>query len=328
MPWFGSLYSQHKGLRVGKQYWSLSWLPESRRALMAGDVNDDSKLLSWGKRLLSLMTQPVPQSVTLADSIDDSLFATLAYLLAEKELTLISVWSPTFAINLFNHLDDQAVREALVATLTNGQWPSDRQQSIGDLKAPTSRHAASVLRNWSDHTEVNYRALWPMLSVISSWDTVMSSHWANKLQDRFPQAHFQGKGLWMTEGVVTIPWDDAYILAYQSHFYEFECVETGHIFPSWQVILNQEVIPIISTGSGFLRYKPSDLVHVTGFVGRVPTFEFIGRIEGTDLVGDKLSPVTAQQVLNDVSEQYAGLMPLSLLAIDTQSEVNKPRYIA
>lgn len=60
---------------------------------------------------------------------------------------------------------------------------------------------------------------------MSSWDTAGSKAWAEKLKEKLPSVQFEGKGLWATEGVVTIPYNDQYPLAYQSHFYEFEYLE-------------------------------------------------------------------------------------------------------
>lgn len=318
MPWFGSLYEQYPNLRKGKQYWSLSWLPQSRRELMQSDVNDDSKLLSWGKRLLALLTQSVPQGVVATSSVEDSIFATLAYIVADKDLTLLSVWSPTFAINLLDNLNNTSFREELIQTLKTAKWAADRQDSLKELRAPNSSYAANILASWSGGNPEEYQKLWPQLAMISSWDTAMSVYWAQELKNMFPFAQFQGKGLWMTEGVITIPWEDTFILAYHSHFYEFEILETGEVIPSWQLKEGQEVIPIISTGSGFLRYKTSDLIKITGFVGKVPTIEFIGRTSGVDLVGEKLSPDIAQTVLSLVCDKDAELTPVSLLALDTK----------
>ncbi|MCP6318790.1 hypothetical protein NL491_28005, partial [Klebsiella pneumoniae] len=80
----------------GTHYWSLSWIPTEMRSQTAGDINDDMKMLSFGKRLLAYLTQAAPQEIALAQSSDDSLFATIAYLAADDALGFISVWSPTF----------------------------------------------------------------------------------------------------------------------------------------------------------------------------------------------------------------------------------------
>ncbi|MEK5768551.1 GH3 auxin-responsive promoter family protein, partial [Acinetobacter schindleri] len=91
----------------------------------------------------------------------------------------------------------------------------------------------------------------------SSWDTAGSKAWAEKLKEKLANVQFEGKGLWATEGVVTIPYNDQYPLAYQSHFYEFEYLEgekQGQIVPSWQLKQGDVVSPLITSGNGLLRY--------------------------------------------------------------------------
>ena len=141
-----------------------------------------------------------------------------------------------------------------------------------------------------------------------------------------PNVQFEGKGLWATEGVVTIPYNDQYPLAYQSHFYEFEYLEgekQGQIVPSWQLKQGDVVSPLITSGNGLLRYCLDDCLKVTGFLEQIPCFEFQGRRFGVDLVGEKLAPETAQQLLSQLNETES--KAISLLAIDTQQQV-KPFY--
>jgi hypothetical protein len=65
-----------------------------------GNLNDDSELLGVVKRVLAAQSQAVPADVALAASADDALFATLCFLVANQHLRLLSVWSPTFALQL------------------------------------------------------------------------------------------------------------------------------------------------------------------------------------------------------------------------------------
>jgi len=139
---------------------------------------------------------------------------------------------------------------------------------------------------------------WPRLRVISCWTSSTSARWAAELAERFPQATVQGKGLWATEGVVTIPFRGAYPLALRSHFYEFRCGD--EVVPSWQLREGDVVQPIVTASSGLHRYALQDRVRVTGFLRRAPTLEFLGRLDGTDLVGEKVSAEIAASVVASV----------------------------
>lgn len=323
-PWLSSIYRKCPELSQGTHYWSVSWLPESQREILKDDnLNDDSALLGFGKRMLSKFTQAVSGDVSFAAGADDAMFATLCYLVANQNLAMMSVWSPTFALQLLEKL--VLFSEEIMDVLQSGQWGA-RADSLAQMKAPKNKQRALKFKQCIHGDSIDFEKLWPKLKLISSWDTAGSKQWAEALKVKLPFAQFEGKGLWATEGVVTIPYDNGYPLAYQSHFYEFEYLEgenCGEIIPSWLLKQGDLVSPIISAGNALLRYAMDDCLLVTGFIGKVPCFEFQGRRFGTDLVGEKISPHVAQQLLDQLStEQFKAV---SLLAVDTGVE-QKPFY--
>lgn len=321
--WVGDLYAQYPGQAAGTHYWSLSWIPTALRAQTAGDINDDMKMLSWGKRALAYLTQAVPQEVALAETLDDSLFATVAYLCADEHLGFISVWSPTFGLNLLEHM--AAWRGELSRALHDGQW-GPRTARMAGVRCPRSTRAAALLQAWDGVLDpAFFQRLWPRLAVVSAWDTAAAAPWAQALRSKLPHAGFQGKGLWATEGVVTFPFQGRYPLAYLSHVYEFIDAHDQRVLPPWQLREGQEVIPLMTTGSGLARYRMNDVLRVNGFLGQVPCFTFLGRNDGVDLVGEKISATTAQGILDGlpVDEQ---VLPVTLLALDQMVE-GRPGYV-
>lgn len=323
-PWLASLYRKYPKLENGTHYWSVSWLPESQREVLKDkNLNDDSALLSIGKRILSKFTQAVPSNVAFASNADDALFATICYLVADHNLSMISVWSPTFALQLFERIEQNI--DEVYTILSTGSW-GKRKHSLKKVKCPFNPKQAAILLKSRIGLNIDFECVWPKLCLISSWDTAGSKEWAKKLQERISFVDFEGKGLWATEGVVTIPYNNSYPLAYQSHFYEFEYLEgikQGEIIPSWELKLNDLVSPIISSGNGLLRYCLDDCLRVTEFIGQIPCFEFQGRRFGVDMVGEKLAPEMAQELLNKLS--IGECKAISLLAVDTQLQI-KPFY--
>src|SRR5690606_14002413 len=216
----------------------------------------------------------------------------------------------------------------LAEVLARGHWGS-RTPRMAGLPCPRSARAAHLLSEWDGQMSPDFHArLWPRLAVLSAWDTAAAAPSARQLQCHLPQASFQGKGLWATEGVVTFPFQGRYPLAYQSHFYEFEDAADGRILASWQLQQGQEVIPILTTGSGFARYRMSDVLKVDGHMGQVPCLTFLGRHDGVDLVGEKISATTAQQLTDALQLPVPRheALPVTLLALD-HSIHQAPGYV-
>lgn len=323
-PWMSDLYRQFPAIAHGKQYWSLSWLPSSMRREGSDHLNDDLKLLSTGKRILMGQTQAVPDGIALAPTSDDAMFATVACLAATPDLAVISVWSPTFALGLLNHLGQW--RDELVEVLHRGDW-GIRQQALGHLEPPHNAVAARQLAEWDGRAEpAFFRELWPQLALVSAWSTASAAPWANELRRALPQAGFQGKALWATEGVISIPYGDQHVLAANSHFYEFEDADTGRIHPAWDLRPGQQVAPLITTGSGLLRYRLGDLVEVTGHLGQLPCLRFLGRSNTVDLVGEKMDAVTVQQWL-DATDWPEDVQPVTVLGATRGGERGRPGYV-
>lgn len=323
-PWLGDLYRTYPDIRGGSHYWSLSWVPTSLRDELQGQINDDMKLLSFGKRLLAGMTQAVPETVANAATSADSRFATLAWLVADESLSVMSVWSPTFALTLLDDLSRW--RDELAACLQAGHFGA-RARSLSSVRCPKAPARAALLRQWDGRqSPAFYAQLWPKLALISAWDTAAAASWAAKLSRLFPGVAFQGKGLWATEGVVTFPWQGRYPLAFRSHVYEFADAATGKVLPPWALEPDQEVIPLLSTGAGLLRYRMSDRLRVDSMIGKVPCFTFLGRDDGVDLVGEKLSAVMVQQLVDRLDVPH-DMHPVTLLALDDSDGRGTPGYV-
>ena len=318
--WLRSLYKNYPQLINSTQYWSVSWLPESQRNLTQNDqLNDDSALLSLSKRILNKVTQSVPADIALAETAEDAMFATAVYLAADSKLGMISVWSPTFALQLFDLIEQH--QHKIASVLKRGHW---HKPSLNFLKVPKSDKQANKLLHLDFSHPSAWKQLWPRLTLISSWDTGSAKHWADRLKERIEHVQFEGKGLWATEGVVTLALNGHYPLAYQSHFYEFLDLSTDQVLASWELQLGQHVSPVITTGSGLCRYIIDDELKVTEFYEGIPCFEFQGRKMTVDLVGEKIDHTVAEKVIAQFKQD--DYMPLSLLGIE-QDQIKKPHYV-
>ncbi len=306
--WMAGAADDHPGILGGPHYWSLSWLPDDLRA--AGQGSDDLALLPPLARLVLRRLMAVPGAIARLPSSEEALAATLVHLAARPDLALASVWSPTFLLRLVEAL--AARREQVAAVLASGRWEA------GGLTipwaAPRAPSAARRLREAGRQPGPSLtRALWPRLALISAWDSASSRPYAAALRALVPHAAFQPKGLWATEGVVSIPFAGEHPLALTSHALEFRCLASGAVLPPWRLEAGQEVQPVVSGAHGLLRYQLPDRLRVSGFLHRAPCVEFLGRLGGVDLVGEKVDAVLAQQVLELLAAE--GLArPIALLA--------------
>ncbi|MEB3831430.1 GH3 family domain-containing protein [Phormidium sp. CCY1219] len=189
-------------------------------------------------------------------------------LLAEENLEIISIWSPSF---LQIHLDYIA---------------QNHKRLVENLGGRISVFRAVLL----EQSEIPWSKVWPHLKLISCWDSAHSAQQAEGLRRQFPQVLVQGKGLLATEAPMTIPLIAAggFVPILDEVFFEFED-NCGRIFPLQNVRVGEAYSVIISQKGGLYRYRIGDRIRVTHFYRQTPCLEFIGRCKATsDLVGEKL----------------------------------------
>ncbi len=126
----------------------------------------------------------------------DSFVRVLALsLVAAGELELISLFHPTWLVDVFSYIDAHAAE--LAATLDDGGVTVENQRfELARLSAP--RRAALLAGDLA--------ALWPALALVSTPAEHVDAPGAAELARRLPQAQHQGKGILTTEAPLTIPY--------------------------------------------------------------------------------------------------------------------------
>lgn len=284
-PWVFDLYEKYPHIANGKQYWSLSWLPTEQRSMREG--NSDADFLPWWKNIFAQGLLAAPQNLNMLPTLEEHKWETSLALAGCAELSLISVWSPTFLLSLMD--------------------------SISDLRSELARALpkTSCLQGWNGIWTPDFaQHLWPKLALISAWDAAYSAVWAEKIKTHFPHVAFQGKGLWSTEGVVTIPFQEQYPLALNSHFYQFECLSSARTLFAWELEVGMRVKPLLTCGNGFTKYRLEDILVVDRFLQRTPCLVFQGRDRHVDLVGEKLDQALILELFQEL--RLKGYSPVSL----------------
>lgn len=265
--WVFALYHRQPALLAGPAYWSISPAvapPELDSAVPIGFESDTTYLGGLFKPLVD-RTLAVPAHVGRIHDVDAFMRATLAALLAARELRLVSVWHPSFLTRLLDRL--AADWDALLASV----------RDTGRVRE---------LRGIGPHEP---QRIWPRLGLISCWADGLATAYAAALRRAFPDARLQPKGLLATEAFVSLPLGEAMPVAVCSHFFEFES-DAGRIHLVHQLEPGATYSVVVTTGGGLYRYRLHDSVRVSGFVARTPSIRFVGKEDHiADAFGEKLS---------------------------------------
>lgn len=290
-PWISSLYQRRPGLMSCTAYWSASppTNPVDRYGCLKVGFSHDSEYLGFlGETAFSAISSTPPELVGIKN-MPEFLEKTIASLLSDENLGLISIWSPTFLTVLLDQF--LAAPEKILAAIHSHKSPCHKAR------------VKQIERHIQQQGKRAFESIWPRLQVISCWTHGTSELYANNLRAYFPSVEIQGKGITATEALVSFPWHVTHdpVLSLTSHFFEFEEVETKEIHLAHELAKDKCYSVIMTTGGGLYRYRLGDIVLVTGFIHQAPCFRFVGR-EGitSDHCGEKLNSAFVDQVLKEL----------------------------
>lgn len=285
--WVYELYRNQPSLMTGHAYWSISPAiaeQETSSGIPVGFEQDSAYLGGLLQKVVN-QTLAVP-GIIRETTPQEFQRSTLLFLLAQPDLRLISVWSPSFLIQLVDYFNQH--REELARDLFHG----------------------IDVHGWKLKRELTGQP-WPGLELISCWTDGHAKNYLPALQRHFPDTTIQAKGLVATEAFVSLPFAGARPLAITSHYLEFEFPD-GRLKHVRELKEGDEAVVVVSTGGGLLRYRLGDQVAVKGFLHKTPCIEFLGR-KGriSDRHGEKLDDAFVGRVLDEL-----GVRGFSMLAPD------------
>jgi hypothetical protein len=280
LPWLANTIST-TGLENGCAYWAISPATRGIEYTLGGVAIGlpDGAYLGEDALPAFAALSAVPPWVGGIPKVADWQLATLYWLVRRNDLALISVWSPTFLLELLTGLNQR--HHSVEQLLREGG-------SISGQALPPDTAAADRLLAYSRSRDTHI--LWPDLRLISCWADASSKPFFEELERRLPHSSFQGKGLLATEGVVTIPnRDGAAVVAADSGFFEF-LDDGGSSWLAHELKEGRRYEVIMTTAGGLYRYRIGDRVICEGYAETLPKLRFVGRCGLTsDLVGEKLT---------------------------------------
>lgn len=280
LAWLGDLLHARPGLTRGRLYVALSPATRLPRQTAGGvpiGLPGDAAYLGEDLAGAFAALSAVPFEVGLLGDMQSWQRATLTHLLAAHDLTLLSVWSPTFLT---------ALLDAAPAL-----WPA----IASDVARLAGNERAAHIGNCLQHAPPLWNSIWPLLDTVSAWTSAASASPARRLAGMLPHALLQGKGLLATEGAITIPFSACAhpLPALTSSVLEFIPEGSGTCAgPLGLTALEPGAAyrVLMTTPGGFYRYDIGDRMACRGYLGPVPMLEFLGRAGlVSDLAGEKLT---------------------------------------
>lgn len=328
-PWIVDLFYHQPHLMNGRAYWSVSPVnrQESRSAggIPIGFEDDGAYLGQQGRLVRSVMA--VPSAVKFIGDIESFRYVTLFFLLRAADLTLISVWNPTFLTLLVEPLSqwwESLATDIEKGTLTPPLLLSPAIRALFAAELRPDPHRAATIRTIFRTTRTptdRHRALWQQLQLLSCWTEGNAAPYAHQLAALFPQAMLQGKGLIATEGFVSFPLikQSGEALALRSHFFEFlpEGTTDSRALLAHELEQGKRYEVVITTGGGLYRYRMNDLIEIVDFYHQCPLIKFIGKREMvSDWFGEKLNERHVGEVITSVLSRHDIDFTFAMLAYD------------
>lgn len=280
----------------GKSYWSIS-PPLKQKEQTSGGIrvgmDSDTEYLNPIMAALVGKVLAVPNSISQIQNRTDFYIETWVYLIKNRDLRFISVWSPQFLLTLIRFLFEH----------------------IDKIHEHVSRKNQHLLAKLSPD-DFKLRQVFDKLSLISCWTDGQAAMWMPQLHSMSEDVPIQSKGLLLTEGVVTTPINlTEQVLSYTSHFYEFRG-EDKQIYLPTQLEKGKQYEVIITTGGGLYRYNTHDLILCNGHLKQVPKLQFVGRGRNmSDMVGEKVSEAFIASTFKELHELHPALNKLFLVPV-------------
>ena len=269
LPWLSYLLERYPRITQGLAYVAASPVTRAPRNLPCGlPLGLPSDAAYLGTELLPALSQVITVPPPAGD-ITRWRVSTLAHLAQRRDLSFISIWSPTFLLELLEALPRHA--ENVLAELHGNPDATRRlERALASPEGLTTQ-------------------LWPQLEVVSLWLDAASAPYAARVRELLPGVALDAKGVLATESVITTHTTAGMVPALTSAFFEYLDGEgDSHLVHELQP--HQRYRVAITTPGGLYRYDMGDEFECLPPRAGITQLRFIGRAGVvSDLVGEKLT---------------------------------------
>ncbi|MEM6992501.1 MAG: GH3 auxin-responsive promoter family protein [Myxococcota bacterium] len=338
--YWAQVFGEHPKAKAGRMVTNFSDSGKASRA-PGSNLPCGSESSYWAAvtRATQLSTKPIIPKAAAQGADSDSRYYTLARILLEESFSVIMTLNPSTILLLFKKLE--AFAEELAADVERGGLGARPEVSdevrtyVADTYRGNPERAAQIRDLAAADGRLLAGALWPDLSLAICWRSPMLRPYLELLAPHFGTRVAQRDYLMMaSEGVMALPMHDGAsggVCAVGMHLYEFvpesEYEDTAPtVLSPHELEVGGHYVVILSNGSGLYRYDIGDVVRVTGFLERTPTFEFLYRAGRTcSLTGEKL---TEAQVSDAVDATVRTLRTPVVSFTVAPAKEGFPRYVA
>jgi hypothetical protein len=236
----------------------------------------------------------VPVEVFEISDQDEKYFCIACHAVAEKHISMIATANPSTLLKLIKVVNQNFDR--ICATIAE-EHP-DRARSLNHLIAG----------------QIAIRDLWPNLIVITTWTggncrllipeiNKSISDSTNIIELGYLSSEFRG-------GIVIDTRNNLQIPCIHESFYEFveqskwEAGDSDFLCID-QLEIGQSYYTLVTTSGGLYRYDINDVIKVTGYFNRTPTFEFLQKGKGViNLTGEKLHEAQLVEAIGQLKAEH------------------------
>lgn len=232
-----------------------------------------------------------------------------------KPVSFFTAANPSTLLTIARTLDSQ--REKLLKDLHDGtlnadlNLPADIRASLARRWKPNPSAARTLSTTAEKLGRLFPRDAWPDdTTLIGTWTGGSMGPYLRQLPKFYGDVPVRDLGLIASEGRFTIPFQNdtpSGVLDIWSHYFEF--IPESEIdspqptaLGAHELTLGGSYFLVPTTAAGLYRYHISDLIRVTGFVGRTPLVEFLGKGHRfSNLTGEKLSEHHVTQAMEQTA---------------------------
>lgn len=257
---------------------------------------------------------------------------------AGRNVSQLMAANPSTLVQLARTLD--AEKEHLLRDLRDGALrrdldiPPEVRAYLEPRVKKDARRAAELSAVAEKLGRLYPRDVWPPeATVINCWTGGSMGPYLRQLPQYYGEPPVHDLGLLASEGRFTIPLragTSSGVLDIWSHYFEF--IPEGEIDSPQPTVLGAHELAegrsyfiLPTTAYGLYRYHISDLVRVTGFYGRTPEVEFLGKGHRfANLTGEKLSEYHVTKAMDVVAQRVK--QPVTAYSLAPVWDDRQPYY--